>query len=135
MEQIPAVRSFAVMSFRLYIAPFLLLAAAPLQAAPPAPVADDTESVQIACDAINVAGQLNHSTLKDLEPAHSLDAAAMVLEQHKVKFSRTHNVMMLSNAPSAMVREIYQLPQGEPIVLPNGEDTTICVPRPSEGSI
>lgn len=118
---------------RLFIASALLLAASPALAAPPAP--DQTESVQIACDAINVAGQLNHATLKDLEPAHSLDAAAVVLEHHNIKFSRTHNVMMLSNAPSAMVREIYQLPQGEPIVLPNGEDTTICVPRPSADSI
>jgi hypothetical protein len=135
MELYPAVGSFAVMSIRLYVAPFLLLAAAPLQAAPPAPAPDQTESLQLACDAINVAGQLNNSILKDLGPAHSLDAAATVLEHHKVKFSRTHNVMMLSNAPSAMVREIYQLPQGEPIVLPNGEDTTICVPQPLAGSV
>jgi hypothetical protein len=134
MEPYPAVRSFAVMSARLYLAPLLLLAAAPAPAAPPKPESDQTESLQLACDAINVAGQLNHATLKDLEPAHSLDAAAVVLEQHKIKFNRTHNVMMLSNAPSAMVREIYQLPQGETIVLPNGEDTTICVPRPSADS-
>ncbi|WP_404713104.1 hypothetical protein [Sphingomonas sp. MMS24-J13] len=123
------------MSIRLYLAPLLLLAAAPVQAASPRPAPDQTESLQLACDAINVAGQLDHAILKDLEPAHSLDAAAVVLERHKVKFNRTHNVMMLSNAPSAMVREIFRLPQGEPIVLPNGEDTTICVPRPSADSI
>jgi hypothetical protein len=115
---------------RFYLAPLLFLVATPALAAPPAKI-DQTESLQLSCDAINIAGQLNTMVLKDLGPAHSLDAAAAVLEQHKVKFRRSRNVMMLSNAPSSMIREIYQLPQGEPIVLPNGEDTTICVPRPS----
>jgi hypothetical protein len=58
-----------------------------------------------------------------------------VLDQHKVKYKRTRNVMMLADQPSKSIREIYTLPQGEPIVLPDGEDTTICVPVPSVDSV
>ncbi len=130
MEPCPAVGSFAIMRTRLFLAPLLLIVAAPASIAAPTKE-ENTESLQIACDAINIPGQLNNATLKDLGPAHSLDAAAAVLEQHKIKFVRARATMTLSNAPSAMVREIYQLPQGEPIVLPNGDDTTICVPVPS----
>jgi hypothetical protein len=122
------------MHVRLLFAPLLMLAAAPALAAPPVE-AEQTESLQLSCDAINIAGQLNTSILQDLGPAHSLEAAAEVLQRHKIKFIRNHNTMMLSNAPSSMIREIYQLPQGEPIVLPNGEDTTICVPRPSADTV
>jgi hypothetical protein len=122
------------MNVKLCFAPLLLLAAAPAFAAPPTEP-DQTESLKLSCDAINLAGQLDTTILKDLGPAHSLDAAAEVLDRHKVKFVRNRNIMMLSNAPSSMIREIYQLPQGEPIVLPNGADTTICVPRPSADTV
>ncbi len=118
---------------RIVAVPLLLLAAPACWAAPTA--APETESLRLACDSINVAGSLDQATEKDLGPAHSLDAAAAVLDQHKVKYTRGHGVMMISDAPAAMVKQIYQLPQGEPIVLPNGEDTTICVPRPSADSI
>lgn len=118
------------MHARLCLLPLLLVAAAPVVAAPPAtPV--ETESLRLACDALNIDGTIDGATAKDLGPAHSLDAAAAVLEQHNVKYTRSRGVMTLTDAPAAMVREIYQLPQGEPIVLPNGTDTTICVPRPS----
>ncbi len=118
---------------RFALLPLILLAQPGFAAAPVRHIA--TESLQIACDAINVAGRLDNATARDLGPAHSLDAAADVLTRHNVKFTRGHGVMTLTDAPSPMVRQIYQLPQGEPIVLPNGEDTTICVPRPSADSI
>ena len=112
--------------------PLLFLAQAAF-AAPVRPV--DTESLQLACDALNIAGRLDNATSRDLGPAHSLDAAADVLTRHKVKFTRGHGVMTLTDAPSPVIKQIYELPQGEPIVLPNGADTTICVPRPSADSI
>jgi hypothetical protein len=129
----PPFGSFVAMRAGLLILPLLLIAAAPGQSQ--APMAAETDSLQLACDALNIAGQLNNATLRELGPAHSLDAAAAVLERNKVKFTRHRNVMMLSDAPSAMIREIFQLPQGEPIVLPNGDDTTICVPVPHEDSV
>ena len=118
------------MNARLSLIPLLFLVASAGSAAAPAK-SIETESLRLACDAINIDGQIDVATAKELGPAHSLDAAAAVLERHNVKFTRGRGVMTLTDAPSAIVREIYQLPQGEPIVLPNGKDTTICVPRPS----
>jgi hypothetical protein len=118
---------------RIVAIPLLLLSAPAAWASPAVPVA--TESLRLICDAINISGLLDRATSRDLEPAHSLDAAAEVLDKHKIKYTRGKGIMTISDAPSAMIRQIYQLPQGEPIVLPNGEDTTICVPRPSADSI
>ena len=114
---------------RLVFLPLLLAAAPTLAAAPAAPV--ETESLQLRCNALDVNGTIDAATARDLAPAHSLDAAAAVLARHNVKFTRSVGTMTLTDAPSAMVREIYRLPQGEPVVLPNGENTTICVPRPA----
>lgn len=117
---------------RLALIPLLLIAAPTLAAAPAKPAA--TESLQLSCNALDVNGPLDAATARDLGPAHSLDAAAAVLARHNVKFTRSVGTMTLTDAPSAMVQQIYRLPQGEPVVLPNGENTTICVPRPSADS-
>lgn len=121
--------------FARFVPVLIVLAAPPALAAAPATPPVQTQSLRIACDAINIAGRIDIATAKDLGPAHSLDAAAAVLDRHNVKFTRGRGIMTLTDAPASMIQEIYRLPQGEPIVLPNGSDTTICVPVPSPDSV
>lgn len=118
--------------------PVLLLAGAAGAAAakPPVTAARTTAPMQLNCDALSTEKALDPATLRDLGPAHSLDAAAEVLTKHNVKFERTKGVMTLGTLDARALSEIEALPQGEPIVLPNGESgTAICVLRPSEDSI
>jgi len=115
----------------------LLLAtcAAPVAARTAPAKAPDMTSAQFNCDALSVSQQLDAATLRDLGPAHSLDAAADVLTRHGVKFERSQGVMTLPDIPLSMKRDIDTLPQGEPIILPNGDGAAICVLRPTQGSI
>jgi hypothetical protein len=92
-------------------------------------------SAQFDCDAIAIDAPLDRSTLRDLGPVHSLDDAAAVLNKHKVKYERGPRVLTLSSAPAKLVRDITLMKQGEPIILPNGDGSAICVLRPSEDSI
>jgi len=94
-----------------------------------------TTSAQFNCDALQIDAPLDHATLHDLGPAHSLDEAAAVLTRHRVKFERGPRVLTLTSAPIRLVRDITTMKQGEPIILPNGEGSAICVLRPSEDSI
>jgi hypothetical protein len=106
--------------------------ALPLVARPKAP---DTESAQFDCDALQIDSRLDRATLRDLGPAHSLDEAAAVLNRHGVKYERGLRVLTLSSAPARLVRDINTMKQGEPIILPNGEGSAICVLKPSPDSI
>jgi hypothetical protein len=119
---------------RLIAIALLSAAAANVGAAPRARGGMETESAQFNCDALNVASPLDRATARDLGPAHSLDAAAAVLARHNVKFERSQGQLSVSDAPKTVIQQIYQLPQGEPIVLPNGDGVTICVLRPSADS-
>jgi len=94
-----------------------------------------TQSAQFDCDAIQVDMPLDRSTLRDLGPAHSLDEAAAVLNRHGVKYERGPRVLTLTSAPARLVRDITTMKQGEPIILPNGQGSAICVLRPSSDSI
>jgi len=44
-------------------------------------------------------------------------------------------VLTLTSAPARLVRDITTMKQGEPIILPNGQGSAICVLRPSSDSI
>ena len=117
--------------------PVLILAGltTPLAAQPTLPVTV-AAPMQLNCDALSTEQALDPATLRDLGPAHSLDAAAAVLAKHNVKFERTKGVVTLGNLTAQALRELDTLPQGEPIVLPNDEQgSAICVLRPSEDSI
>jgi hypothetical protein len=110
----------------------LLLALSPI-VAHAAPTAELT-STQFNCDALTVSQKLNDKVARELEPAHSLDAAEAVLTRHKVPFERNRGLMTVSGVSRRVVDQIYTLPQGEPIILPNGEGVAICVLRPSADS-
>jgi|SRR5690348_4634984 hypothetical protein len=112
----------------------LLLAGLALPAAAARP-RQATESAQFDCDALQIDAPLDRATLRDLGPAHSLDAAAAVLNRHGVKYERGPRVLTLTSAPVKLVRDITTMKQGEPIILPNGEGSAICVLRPSPDSI
>ncbi len=116
----------------LTVAILLVGLAAPVAAKPRA---IGQTSAQFDCDAIAIDAPLDRSTLRDLGPAHSLDEAAAVLNKHGVKYERGPRVLTLSSAPPKLVRDITLMKQGEPIILPNGEGSAICVLRPSEDSI
>jgi len=104
-------------------------------AAAAAPKAIGHTSAEFDCDAIAINQPLDRATLRDLGPAHSLDEAAAVLNRHGVKYQRGPRVLTLSSAPPKLVRDITLMKQGEPIILPNGEGSAICVLRPSADSI
>ena len=113
----------------------LLLTGLALPAAAARPRTAATASAQFDCDALEIEQPLDRATLHDLEPAHSLDEAAAVLTRHNVKFARGPRVLTLTKAPAKLVREITVMKQGEPIILPNGEGSAICVLKPSADSI
>ena len=94
-----------------------------------------TESAQFDCDALQIDSPLDRATLRDLGPAHSLDEAAAILNRHGVKYARGPRVLTLTSAPRRLVRDINMMKQGEPIILPNGEGSAICVLIPSPDSI
>ncbi len=118
-----------------FAALLLLAGHAVLIAAKPPVRGAELASTQLNCDAISTTQPLDAATLRDLGPAHSLDAAADVLTRHGVKFARSQGVMTLSGVPARLLHDIDTLPQGEPIILPNGEGSAICVLRPSADSI
>jgi hypothetical protein len=90
---------------------------------------------QADCDALSTSQRLDAATMRDLRPAHSLDAAAAVLTKHGVKFVRSQGFLSLEGLSPRELRDIATLPQGEPIILPNAEGSAICVLRPSADSI
>lgn len=94
-----------------------------------------TTSAQFDCDALEIEQPLDRATLRDLGPAHSLEAAAAVLTRHNVKFVRGQRVLTLTSAPMRLVQDITTMKQGEPMILPNGNGSAICVLRPSADSI
>jgi len=113
----------------------LVLTGLAVPAAAARPKAPATMFVQFDCDALEIDQPLDSATLHDLEPAHSLDEAAAVLTRHNVKFVRGPRVWTIPEAPPKLVREITTMKQGEPIILPDGDGSAICVLRPSADSI
>jgi len=118
-----------------HLAIALLLTALALPAAAARQKAIATISAQFDCDALEIDSPLDRATLRDLGPAHSLDEAAAVLNRHGVKYARGQRVLTLTSAKPSLVRDITMMKQGEPIVLPNGEGSAICVLIPSPDSI
>lgn len=113
----------------------LLLAGLALPAAATRQKPSPLQSAQFDCDALDINAPLDRATLRDLGPAHSLDEAAAILNRHGVKYQRGLRVLTLSGAPARLVRDISTTKQGEPIILPNGEGSAICVLIPSPDSI
>jgi len=113
----------------------LLLAGLALPVAAMRTKPQDLLSAQYDCDALQIDARLDRSTLRDLGPAHSLEQAAAILTRHGVKFERGMRVLTLTGAPPRLVRDINTTKQGEPIILPNGEGSAICVLIPSPDSI
>ena len=113
----------------------ILFAGLAVPAAAARPKAPATASAQFDCDALEIDQPLDRATLRDLGPAHSLDEAAAVLTRHNVKFARGPRVLTLTSAPAKLVRDITVMKQGEPIILPNGDGSAICVLKPSADSI
>jgi hypothetical protein len=114
----------------------LLLALSPIVApimvhAAPTP---ELLSTQFNCETLTVSQKLNKNVARELAPAHSLDAAEAVLTRHKVPFERNRGSMTLSGVSRRVIEQIYTMPQGEPIILPQGEGVAICVLRPSADS-
>ena len=117
------------------LAAFALIALAATPSAATRQKLSPTESAQFDCDALQIDSRLDRATLRDLGPAHSLDEAAAVLDRHGVKYARGPRLLTLTSAPASLVRDINTMKQGEPIILPNGEGSAICVLRPSSDSI
>ena len=113
----------------------LLVAGLALPAVAARSRAEPPVSARFDCDALQIDSRLDRATLRDLEPAHSLDEAAAVLHRHGVKYERGPRVLTLTSAPPRLVRDINMMKQGEPIILPNGEGSAICVLIPSPDSI
>ncbi|WP_116089804.1 hypothetical protein [Sphingomonas crusticola] len=109
--------------------------AAPLTARPAPAKAPSLGVAQADCDALSTEQRFDPATLRDLGPAHSLEAAAAVLAKHGIKFVRSQGYLSLDGLSPRELRDIATLPQGEPIILPNAEGSAICVLRPSADSI
>ena len=100
----------------------VLAARAPLPSAGP---------IQLNCDMLSFTGMLDRATTRELGPAHTLDAAATILDRHKVPFSRERGTLTFGDMPKKMLDDLNALPAGEPIVLPNETGGAICVLIPS----
>ena len=112
------------------------LAASGVAAARPAPSVPPALGVtQADCDALSTTQHIDPATLRDLRPAHSLEAAAAVLTKHGIKFVRSQGSLSLEGLSPRELRDIANLPQGEPIILPYEQGSVICVLRPSADSI
>ena len=109
--------------------------AVPAAAKPILPRAPMLGVPQADCDALSTNQRLDAATLRDLRPAHSLDAAAEVLNKHGIKYVRSQGVLPLDGLSERELHNIATLPQGEPIILPADEGSAICVLRPSADSI
>jgi hypothetical protein len=120
-----------------YIAASVVLAclAGPGFARPASPSLPLLGTAQADCDALATSQRFDPATLRDLRPAHSLEAAADVLTRHGIKFVRKQGYLALDGLSPRELRDIATLPQGEPIILPDAEGSAICVLRPSEDSI
>ena len=116
---------------RILIAVAAILASSPTIASPRSAAGKSTGPIQINCDMLNFTGALDKPTERELGPAHTLDAAAAVLERHNVPFSRERATLTFGQMPKRMLDNLNALPPGEPIVLPNDTGGAICVMVPS----
>src|SRR3954470_9512627 len=98
-----------------FIAATVLLTslAVPAIARPVRPVAPQLGVTQADCDALATRQRFDPATLRDLEPAHSLEAAAAVLTKHGIKFVRSQGALALDGLSERELRNIATLPQGE----------------------
>ena len=107
------------------------LAPLPALAAPRAPRPITTGPMQLNCDMLSFVGMLDKATTRELGPAHTLDAAATVLDNHKIPFSRERGTLTFGEMPKKLLDDLNALPSGEPIILPNNTGGAICVLIPS----
>jgi len=118
-----------------HLAPFVLLVMVATSSSAARQKLPAMQSAQFDCDALQIDSPLDRATRRDLGPAHSLDEAAAVLQRHRVKYERGLRVLTLTSAPARLIHDIATIKQGEPIILPNGQGSAICVLVPSPDSI
>ena len=90
-------------------------------------------------DQIVFAEPSDPKLLKELEPAHSLDAVAAVLSAHAIQFARGKGELDTGSVPPAVASRIASLAPGEPFLVPdNGRivasviASTQAVPTPDD---
>ena len=77
------------------------------------------ERRRYALDQIAFSQPADAKILKDLAPAHSLDAIAAILTAHGIQFSRGKGQLDSAIIPPAMADRIASLPPGEPFLVPD----------------
>lgn len=70
-------------------------------------------------DQISFAQPSDQSVLRQLEPAHSLEAVAATLSAAGVQFTRGNSTLDTAMLPPAVAAKIASLPAGEPFVAPD----------------
>jgi hypothetical protein len=110
------------------------LGAATLAAQRPAKPGEAQTPVELNCDALRWTGPLDKMTHDELGPAHTLDEAATILTRHKITFTRSRG-MISATMPESEFKQIATLPQGEPIIFPDGDGGTICALVPGADSV
>lgn len=92
-----------------------------------------------ALDQIIFAQPADAAVIKELEPAHSLDAIAALLSARGIQFTRGKGQLDSATVPPVMASRIASLPSGEPFLVPdNGRlvasviTATEAVPTPDE---
>jgi peptidyl-prolyl cis-trans isomerase C len=98
-----------------------------------------SERKRYALDQIIFPQPADATVIKELEPAHSLDAIAAILSARGIQFSRGKGQLDSATVPPAMASRIASLPAGEPFLVPdNGRlvasviTATEAVPTPDE---
>lgn len=78
-------------------------------------------------DQIAFAPPSNMAVLRQLEPAHSLEAVAAALTTAGIKFTQGSSVLDTATVPPALAQRIASLPPGEPFVVPAGGRFVVSV--------
>ena len=81
----------------------------------------------------------NPSSLKQLEPAKSMDAVATVLKGMNIPFRRGTQKVDSGSVPPEQMQRILALPKTEPFIIPQGQNVTVnlivgseAAPMPAE---
>lgn len=80
-----------------------------------------------ALDQIAFAPPSNMAVLRQLEPAHSLEAVAAALTTAGIKFTQGSSVLDTATVPPELAQRIASLPPGEPFVVPAGGRFVVSV--------
>ncbi|MDB5581806.1 MAG: hypothetical protein JWR80_6982 [Bradyrhizobium sp.] len=78
-----------------------------------------SERKRYALDQIIFPQPADAKIIKDLEPAHSLDAIAAVLSARGIQFTRGKGQLDSATIPPVMANRIATLPSGEPFLVPD----------------